>query len=227
MAKSKELELTVIHVTNEEQEAMMVADRIAVINQGKIVQVGTPHEIYYHPKNLFVANFMSEINYFDGICMKEEKPSWDIYSKSLQSDKFFNQIQEDSVPFPLDIGVKETFAGYVQKEVVNEIQHKNRILLVVRANHMKIRLGNRIDEKRNAISGTILRSKFMGVFYRFEVLIKINDQEKVIIVTRPATYEIHENFKEDSEVTVYFPKELGIVFKHPGEEIIKEVLKLE
>ena len=79
MAKSEQLELTVIHVTNEEQEAMMLADRIAVINQGELVQVGTPHEIYYHPKNLFVANFMSEINYFDGICIKDETPKWDIF----------------------------------------------------------------------------------------------------------------------------------------------------
>ena len=85
MAKSKELGLTVIHVTNDEQEAMMVADRIAVINKGEVVQVGSPHEIYYHPVNLFVANFMSEINYFDGICTKKDKPEWDIYSRCLNS----------------------------------------------------------------------------------------------------------------------------------------------
>ncbi len=227
MAKSNELRLTVIHVTNEEQEAMMVADRIAVINQGKIVQIGTPHEIYYHPKNLFVANFMSEINYFDGICSKNEKPTWDIFSTSKQGDKFFNEIQEDSAPLPINLGFKETFAGYLNKSLYKEIQHRDKVLLVVRANHMKIRLGNRVNEKNNAILGKILRRKFMGVFYRFEVLIKIKQQEKVIIVTRPATYEIHDRFLENSEVTIYFPKELGIIFKHPGEEIIREVLKLE
>ncbi len=227
MAKSKELELTVIHVTNEEQEAMMIADRIAVINQGKIVQIGTPHEIYYHPKNLFVAYFMSEINYFEGICTKNEKPTWDIFSKSQQGDKFFNEIQEVSVPLPINIGFKETFAGYLNKSLNNEIKHGDKVLLVVRANHMKIRLGNRVDQKKNAILGKILRRKFMGVFYRFEVLIKMKRQEKVIIITIPATYEIHDAFLENSEVTIYFPKELGIIFKHPGEELIREVLKLE
>ncbi|MFX1502568.1 MAG: ABC transporter ATP-binding protein [Promethearchaeota archaeon] len=227
MAKSKELELTVIHVTNDEQEAMMVADRIAVINQSKIVQIGTPHEIYYHPKNLFVAYFMSEINYFEGICIKDEKPTWDIFSKSLAGDRLFKKIQEDSVPLPLNIGFKETFAGYLSNSLYNEIKHRDKVLLVVRANHMKIRLGNRVDQKKNAILGKILRRKFMGVFYRFEVLIKIKQQERVIIVTIPATYEIHNVFLENSEVTVYFPKELGIIFKHPGEELIREVLKLE
>jgi ABC-type Fe3+/spermidine/putrescine transport system ATPase subunit len=227
MAKSKELELTVIHVTNDEQEAMMVADRIAVINQGKLVQVGTPHEIYYHPKNLFVANFMSEINYFDGVCTKKEKPDWDIYSKSRQGDKFFTEIQEDSIPMPINIGFKNVFAGYLNESLYNEIEHGDRVLLVVRANHMKIRLGNRTKEKKNAILGTIFRRKFMGVFYRFEVLVKVNHEDKIIVVTRPATYEIHNTFLEASEVTVYFPKELGLVFKHPGDEVIKEVLKLE
>jgi ABC-type Fe3+/spermidine/putrescine transport system ATPase subunit len=227
MAKSKELGLTVIHVTNEEQEAMMVADRIAVINEGRIIQVGTPQEIYYHPKNLFVANFMSEVNYFNGICTKNEKPTWDISSKSRQGDKFFTQIQAESVPLPINIGFNETFAGYVRESLFIEIQKDEKVLLVVRANHMKIRLGNRIKDKKNAILGKIHRRKFMGVFYRFEVIAKINQQEKVIIVARPATYEIHTSFQEGSEVTVYFPKELGIVFKHPGDEVINEVLKLE
>ncbi|MFW9823095.1 MAG: ABC transporter ATP-binding protein [Candidatus Thorarchaeota archaeon] len=227
MAKSKELELTVIHVTNEEQEAMMVADRIAVINKGKIVQVGTPQEIYYHPKNLFVANFMSEINYFNGICMKDEESTWDIYRKSKQGDKFFTQIQEESLPLPIKIDSQETFAGYVNKPFYNEIQQGDKVLLVIRANHMKIRLGNRVNDKKNSLLGKIHRRKFMGVFYRFEVLVNINQNEKLIIVTIPATYEIHTKFRENSEVTVFFPKELGIIFRHPGEEIIKEVLKLE
>ncbi|MFX1479274.1 MAG: ABC transporter ATP-binding protein [Promethearchaeota archaeon] len=227
MAKSKELELTVIHVTNDEREAMMVADRIAVLNQGKLVQVGTPHEIYYYPTNLFVANFMSEINYFNGICKKDENPRWDIHSKSKQGDKFLDKIQEESVPMPIDIGFKQIFAGYLKKSLFNEIQNGDKVLLIVRADHLKIRLGNRVNEKNNAILGTILRRKFMGVVYRFEILVRVNKTDKVIVVTRPATYEIHNKFVEKSEVTLYFPKELGIIFKYPGDNVIREVLKLE
>ncbi|MFX1571684.1 MAG: ABC transporter ATP-binding protein [Promethearchaeota archaeon] len=227
MAKSKELELTVLHVTNNEREAMMVADRIALLNEGKIVQIGSPYEIYYEPKNLFVAYFMSEINYFNGICVKNTEPKWDIYRKSEQGDRFFAQIHESLVPLPLDIGLNEIFAGYLKESLYSEIGQGDKILLVVRANHMKIRLGNRINEKKNSILGKIIRRKFMGVFYRFEVLTEISNQEKKIVVIRPATYEIHDRFLEGSEVTVYFPKELGIVFKHPGDDVIKEVLKLE
>ncbi|MFX1493398.1 MAG: ABC transporter ATP-binding protein [Promethearchaeota archaeon] len=227
MAKSKQLELTVVHVTNEQEEAMMVADRIAIFNQGKLIQVGTPNEVYYHPKNLFVANFMSEINYFDGICKKEEIPTWDILRKSKRGDKLYAEIHEDSVPIPVDIGIDNHFAAYVPKDRIGEIEHGDKVLLVIRSNHMKIRLGNRVQQKRNAILGRIHRRKFMGVFYRFEVKTSINKQEKIIIVSIPATSEIHHTFLENLEVTVYFPKELGILFKHPGENVIKEILKLE
>ena len=167
------------------------------------------------------------MNFDFRIPVNEETALWDIEEKSKEGDKFFAQIHEESTPMLIDIGIEERFAAYTQKAVYNEINHGDNILLVVRANHMKIRSGKRLDDKKNALVGKILRRKFMGVFYRFEVLVEVNGREKVIIVSIPATYEIHNSFTEDTEVTVYFPKELGIVFKHPGDEVIKEVLKLE
>jgi ABC-type Fe3+/spermidine/putrescine transport system ATPase subunit len=226
MAKSTQLQLTVIHVTNEEQEAMMLADRIAVIDKGKIIQVGTPHEIYYHPANLFVTNFMSEINYFEGDCIIEKSPSWDISMKSKRGDKFYEEIYEDSNPIVIDLGEEKLFASYVEKGEYGELESEKHIILVIRANHFKIRLGNRKNQKNNSFLGKIQRRKFMGVFYRFEVLINLKGEQKIVIVTIPATSEIHEKFLEGSEVTIYFPKELGIVFKHPGNKIIEDVLKL-
>ncbi len=128
---------------------------------------------------------------------------------------------------PIEIGLKEMFAVFAQKKKCEEIEQDDKILLIIRANHMKIRLGNRVNEKKNAFLGKILRRKFMGVFYRFEITTTINMQEKIIIVTIPATNEIHTKFVEGLEVTVYFPKELGIIFKHPDDEVIKEVIKLQ
>jgi len=170
MAKSKQLKLTVIHVTNDEEEAMMASDRIAIMDNGKLIQVGTPHEIYYHPRNLFVANFMSEINYFEGNCITKKKLSWDISQKSTRGDKFYEEIYEDPAPLALDIGGESLFAAYVEKGECEEIELENDIILVVRSNHFKIRLGNREKQKKNALLGKIQRRKFMGVFYRFEVL---------------------------------------------------------
>jgi spermidine/putrescine transport system ATP-binding protein len=58
--------ITFIYVTHDQQEALSVSDRIAVMNQGNVLQVGTPHEIYESPVTDFVARFIGDTNLFDG-----------------------------------------------------------------------------------------------------------------------------------------------------------------
>ena len=62
-----ELGITAVYVTHDQEEAMSMAHRIAVMNAGRIEQIGTPEEIYRNPKNLFVADFIGESNIFEGI----------------------------------------------------------------------------------------------------------------------------------------------------------------
>jgi len=57
--------ITFIYVTHDQQEALSVSDRIAVMNLGNVLQVGTPHDIYESPATEFVARFIGEINLFD------------------------------------------------------------------------------------------------------------------------------------------------------------------
>ncbi|MDR0877842.1 MAG: ABC transporter ATP-binding protein [Treponema sp.] len=65
--------ITFIYVTHDQQEALSVSDRIAVMNQGDVLQVGTPHEIYESPATDFAARFIGETNLFDGTVIKVEK----------------------------------------------------------------------------------------------------------------------------------------------------------
>jgi spermidine/putrescine ABC transporter ATP-binding subunit len=60
------LNITVIYVTHDQSEAMTMSDRIAVMNEGKIIQVGPPDEIYDNPINYFVADFIGESNFIEG-----------------------------------------------------------------------------------------------------------------------------------------------------------------
>ncbi len=62
----QELRLTFIMVTHDQEEALSLSDRIAVINQGKIEQVGTPSQIYEFPRTTFVADFIGDTNLFSG-----------------------------------------------------------------------------------------------------------------------------------------------------------------
>ncbi len=62
----KTLELTFVMVTHDQEEALSLSDRIAVINQGKVEQIGTPSEIYEFPRSSFVADFIGDTNLFSG-----------------------------------------------------------------------------------------------------------------------------------------------------------------
>lgn len=61
----RELGITFIYVTHDQEEAMSMSDRIVVMNNGKIEQIGTPKEIYQNPASKFVASFIGENNFFN------------------------------------------------------------------------------------------------------------------------------------------------------------------
>lgn len=66
-----ELGITFVFVTHDQEEALTMSDRIIVMNQGLIQQVGTPVDIYNEPENAFVADFIGESNIIDGVMPKD------------------------------------------------------------------------------------------------------------------------------------------------------------
>src|SRR5262245_42299173 len=62
----REVGITFVYVTHDQEEAMTMSDRIAVMNRGSVMQVGTPQQIYEHPSSLFVADFIGSSNVFTG-----------------------------------------------------------------------------------------------------------------------------------------------------------------
>ena len=63
--------ITSIFVTHDQEEALTMADRVAVMRSGKIEQLATPRDIYYHPGNSFVADFIGKSNFMKGACNQE------------------------------------------------------------------------------------------------------------------------------------------------------------
>ncbi len=68
----EQLGVTFIVVTHDQEEAMTLASRIAVMNRGEIVQIGTPRQIYEFPATRFVADFIGSVNLFDGRLIEDE-----------------------------------------------------------------------------------------------------------------------------------------------------------
>jgi spermidine/putrescine transport system ATP-binding protein len=70
----REVGITFIYVTHDQEEALTMSDRIAVMSQGKLLQVGTAQEIYERPQSRFVADFIGETNYLDGSVLLLDEP---------------------------------------------------------------------------------------------------------------------------------------------------------
>ena len=64
--------ITFVYVTHDQEEALTMSDRIAVMDQGRVLQVGTPTEIYERPASRFVADFIGETNFLEGIVLKRD-----------------------------------------------------------------------------------------------------------------------------------------------------------
>ena len=107
----KEVGITFIYVTHDQEEALTMSDKIVVMNNGEIQQIGTPIDIYNEPENRFVADFIGESNIFDGVMIDDYRVFFD--GKEFECvDYGFNDEEEvDVVLRPEDLDIVEKDQG--------------------------------------------------------------------------------------------------------------------
>ena len=84
-----QLKRTMIYVTHDQEEALVMSDRIAVMDHAIVVQVGEPHELYDRPANEFVAGFIGESNIFKGVVASQTDDGVYLKIEEDQSENFF------------------------------------------------------------------------------------------------------------------------------------------
>ena len=92
----RELEITFIYVTHDQEEALTMSDRIVVMNKGRIEQVGTAHEIYERPQTKLVAQFIGETNLFEDVEILEKNGN--DYVVAIGSEKVSTNSMKDFKP---------------------------------------------------------------------------------------------------------------------------------
>jgi len=111
------LGITFVYVTHDQEEALTMSDTIAVMNDGKILQIGTPEEIYNEPKNAFVANFIGESNIICGIMRDDYKVSFANGDFECIDKGFIQNENVDVVIRPEDIRITTPENGALEGEV--------------------------------------------------------------------------------------------------------------
>ncbi len=133
----KRLGITFIFVTHDQEEALTMSDKIVVIADGEIQQIGTPEEIYNEPKNLFVADFIGESNIFKGVMTD--------YMKARFCGAVFECVDDykkgmviDAVVRPEDIVITEEAKGQIKGEVIASDFKGTFYIVVVRSGKKEI-----------------------------------------------------------------------------------------
>ena len=115
-----ELGITFIYVTHDQEEALTMSDKIVVLSEGRIQQIGTPEDIYNEPQNAFVADFIGESNIFKGIMTGHMKVRF-CGGEFIGMDDVAEGTLVDVVVRPEDVIITKPEDGVVEGEVVSVI----------------------------------------------------------------------------------------------------------
>ena len=150
----KTVGISFVHVTHNQEEAMSVADRIAIIADGEMVEQGSPKEIYSNPKKKFTAEFIGEKNILNGVVVD--------FNKS----RILVNIEKDEI------------------EVANNnytIAKNQEISLSIKSESIQISKvsSSKTQGAKNSITGKVTEITFLGQFIRYLVLLSNNQEIQV------------------------------------------------
>ena len=162
----KTVGISFVHVTHNQEEAMSVADRIAIIADGEMIEQGTPKEIYSNPRKKFTAEFIGEKNIFNGKVLEftKEKIILDIDGDNIEvANNSYNISKNQNV----SLSIKSESIQITKDKVTNPQNHKN------------------------SIKGNVTEITFLGQFVRYLVL--LNSGQEIQVRSYEAVKEINLN----------------------------------
>lgn len=162
---NKELGMTFVFVTHDQEEALTMSDRIAVMSNSRIAQLGTPAEIYECPRTPFVARFIGESNFFEGRCRGRTAAGW--------------QVDGEGSTFEIPHHPSLTDGGAVR--------------IAVRPEWLDVFRPDAVPAGENALPGTVREVIYLGE--TLHVLVRVGEREVAVAVrnegqlTRPLTFK--------------------------------------
>ncbi len=177
------LGLTFIIVTHDQDEAMTVSTRIAIMDRGRTVQVGTPGEIYEYPNSLYVAGFVGDVNVFEGRVVEAGKDHVTVRSPESGCD-IYTDRGIDAVPG------QEAYAA-------------------IRPEKIEIGKAPPADARFNCVTGRVFDIAYLGSLSTYHVrlatgeVVKVSAANRSRLVERPITWE--------DQVWLWWPPSASVV----------------
>ncbi len=185
MDLQQELGLTFVVVTHDQEEAMTMADRIAIMDKGKVMQIATPAEVYEAPNSKFVADFIGNVSMFEG---KVEKSNGSA----------------------IEIATGDGFA--VKADIADAPAAGSSVWFALRPEKFKVSKKAPANPGINSVEGEVWDIAYLGDMTVFHV--KIGSGKVIKISQMNATREADEPLAWDDKVWVTFPANAGIVLKN-------------
>ena len=194
LALQRRLKHTFIFVTHDQEEALTLSDRIAVMNAGVIEQVGTPQEIYEFPKNLFVAQFIGSINAFEGH-IQEVRPELVSVVSAAKRPFRVSPARDGSRPLP-------------------QVSIADGVRVLVRPEKLKL-LRSAPGQDQNSVEGVLKEVLYQGAVTRFHVTSKEGSQAWVIEQPNTALTARKSFHLGDKIFVAWFPEDCTLMKVEP------------
>lgn len=164
----KRLKITTINVTHDQNEAMTMSDRIMVLRDGQVQQIGTPIELYLHPANAFVASFMGPANMFAG-------------ELERRAEQFLFRLQHD--------GQDERVVTGVVREELRE-RFNGGAMLLCRPDDVRIH-AEQPTTQANIVPGTVSYASFVAGRWR-TLIVPGDNQAQMVLAFAPMQLQTHQ-----------------------------------
>lgn len=182
-----ELDVTMVYVTHNQEEALMISDRMAVMSDGELHQVGTPEEVYQNPNDQFVADFIGQATFLGG------------------------SVEEVGSQYRIELDIGSTIE--VDESCVSEPDTSgvgSKVNVLFRPERFQLQNGDSSDDSGNQFTGTIEESTYLG--NKMDFFIRIGDER--IKVEQQNLRQLPDADVGD-EVSIIFDQDGPVVL--PGE----------
>nr|MDO8134584.1 ABC transporter ATP-binding protein [Candidatus Njordarchaeum guaymaensis] len=213
----KDLKLTAIHITHDQEEVMSISDRIIVMKRGQVVETGTPDQLYFRPKTLFTANFLGEANFIEGRIA------------SIQDGVFTLKLKNNAL-----IEARTKAEGEEAEPVEGKMERKRKrkqrkkifelnMLAVVAIRPEFISLGKiegaKIHKATNTFKATVDKAVFSGGTIRYELTLENEDR----VSSRVPVDQFKESFKTGEEVAATLDPNAMLLYPYPRIGLAREI----